>query len=716
MALGAGLAFLWFKPHPQVAGDAKDYLNAALGLIPGTGYVLDDLARTQILRAPWYILILAALGNIFYPPFGQEGVIWSAWVFQVILCAFNVVLTYHIVQKVSPVRWAGMMAAGLMLLYIPLTLITARLMVETEVITGLLLFVWFWIQERPSAAGFALFSALSNSWLGFWPKIIFLLGLFGVTLWLQKGLRQDSQFKARCFQLFQPLLFGGLIMQLLSVLMPHQAISPVAMWYRFDTAGFLSIQAANSMISLIADYGPETLLRYMHGQSISILQMLDWLSRNAYEVSLLLGANIFRLFVFPENIYQETLLGLSPAILVIFHRLLFFSAVLTIPLLCQDRRLWIFWLIPTIWLVYVLSHIESRYNLPAMVFIIMLAAVGWSQLIVEIRQRQVPAWKGGLLGLVVLLLSVWDRLDIVPWFLAMGFSLSKNYFAWGWAILGCLILFGLLFALWKNLCAWTLRSKVALGGLVVLGFWALWSHFNVESIATQWTVPLQPGWSVERVIRPDDSFWQPERMQTFLVLQTEPSVSPFEQDLQIQINGFPVPSISQPPPILSELKFLTGGLLSLPTIRQYRLLPLSEEVVQSIQKNDQAAIRISVSTINTKGQNPILIYGDYPASGKNYWLPSPDWGAFSMEKAQYDGDGRMQMGPLQSRGFSALKNVQTGQTNLTDLSTQPGKQSGQYRIFLYRLLPEDANNPQMPSPSFRMDQSGKLFKVFRIAY
>jgi len=185
----------------------------------------------------------------------------------------------------------------------------------------------------------------------------------------------------------------------------------------------------------------------------------------------------------------------------------------------------------------------------------------------------------------------------------------------------------------------------------------------------------------QQTIQLPASFWdQPPhaRVSTFLLVDGQEL-----QELEVKINGIPVQAAPLPAGLFQQMHLL-GGLRKPEEIRQYRWFKLPESVLDSMQKTQTANIRFH-------GYADLFV--DYP-QGAQYCLPDPDWNRFSIYKDLYDGEGRATV------CFPAAK----------------GMQGPRYRMMLYRLLTDEANQPDFPRANLNQMPDGTIQRYVRVAY
>ncbi len=709
MAGLVSLVQLLLGRHPVPVGDARDYLDAALSFIPDSGRLPNEMAFSQLLRAPWYIFTLTSIGWLFYHPFGEAGLIFSVQLFQKILYAANIGLIFAVVRQLGYRPKVAGLASILALLYSPFLQMTDRLLVETEVLTCVLAFFLFWLHRQPVYAGVMLFLGLSNSNLfTLWPKVFLMLLPVGAAFYLY---RQEEGFGKRLLKCVACVVIGALLLHLITIILPHSSFPPATLWYYGDTVGWAPLVPINGMVSLLQTNGSEIFAAYVQNKHASVDDILRWVLQQPERVLWLIGTNMSRLFARPDDVYHQSWAIFQRDGLLLYHQVLVAGAFLSVPLVFRENRFWILLLLPFGWLVYTLAHIEARYNLPLMAGLIILFSCGiatWHKM----GHGYLRNWTMGLLGVLALvqmpfypfLKSLIPLVSIALYELLILLVLCVLTVLTVYRLLPEQIRLGSLFVSSRLISLW-------IGLMVLLPLLCRWSLLPPD---TEWFQVLKDGETggIRQTVRIPSEFWEPENMTTYLVLDTRSFISPWQNDLAITVNGYPVTSQSKPPRVLSDVKTLLGGLLSPEVIRQYRLIPLPEHVVDTMRNASQTVIRVH---LNKHVAQAVAVYGDYPIDGKEqYVLPNPDWGMFSVYKSQYDGDGRLPM-MIKSQGQS--ERIDMNGNSSSDLSTRPGLQTGRYRIFFYRLLPEDASNLQMPVPAFRLNPlTGQLAKTFRIAY
>jgi hypothetical protein len=626
------------------------------------------------------------------------GLLLVLRLFQAGVFAFDVILIWQIAKRLGGSR-AAWLAVTLAALYTPFLMMTGRVMSENQILPCLLLWLWWWLDGRPWLSGTALFFGLSGSWFTFWPKLIVLGAVAALSAWR----RSDPALRRKLGVALMPLLVGGLFLQGVTMVLPHQSLSPATIWYYTDTMGWGTLLPLAGMRSFLAvNGGPRAFEAYLHAAPTAIPDVLRWFASDPSHALLLLGANIARLPMRADNVYGQSWLFITPEVLQILHRLILAGAFWSFALLFTEPRSRLLWLMPLAWLVYTFTPVEARYNMPLMPFFILAAALGWQAVWRQPRMFRIMFLIGTVAALLLIHMNWYPGvLLVVPAFPLPLFS----------ALCGLLVLLLLGAGLWGLLRTGP-RLRFSFGFTaflmtLVVSLPATAHHLLVPP-KSEWTTPLVVGRApIRQEIPLSKDFWQPSNMVTYLLLDTSPPVSPQQNDLNITVNGYPVSSVSDSPRVLGELKYLLGGLHAPESFRQYRMLRLPPQVVASLRASHRADIRVGVAP---HAAGPVVLFGDYPIGGQGrYVIPTPDWTSYSIYKAQYDGDGRL---PLPVETEAALPD-----SGNADLSINPGRQNGRYRVFLLRLLPEDAANPVMPTPYFKVDpRTGDFIQFYKLAY
>lgn len=214
----------------------------------------------------------------------------------------------------------------------------------------------------------------------------------------------------------------------------------------------------------------------------------------------------------------------------------------------------------------------------------------------------------------------------------------------------------------------------------------LWVCTYTHKLPREWKCMLEPGQAVSRFVRVDASTEYVKK--ALLLLDTDKAIYDskiFVND--IELNAKPV-SVYEVNPLQFSISkyvriFTSGRALSFDDARQWRVVSVPEGAVKFGAVN-----KITISA-NTK---PVTIYGDYELESAKRRYP-PKFFDFSPDKFIHDPfrvDGRLisYTGiPIQRNScvFESSAGVQR-----KDLSTDFGKQSGEYRMFL-SISPEIAN-------------------------
>lgn len=687
--------FVLTTPHTVLMNDSQKYFLSAqvlLGLDDRSLVTREGEMWTHLLRAPWYILHLTVVIKLF-SAWGEDTVLSAVRVSQALLLGANAWLVYRIGGQLGfskPLAW---LTGLLMLLYLPFLFQTDRLLTETQTTTFFLTFAWLWLMQRPKLAGVFLFLALSNSWLSLWPKVFILLVLL-LLVWLV--FKPDRQaFLKKLGWCAVPFVVGAALMQGVYQIMPHGYFQPVYFWQYFDTDGWapmLEINGALTLLAAKAQVFSGGLWPWIASLPEGLNEGLRMLWLHPETVVMRYLVNIARFFALPDNLYQQTGLGISPDVLWGMHQTILLGAWLAMARVFQDKRCGVLVLFPVLWaLAYSFSNIELRYNLPVMPFVILLAVLGW-QSVVQVRSTS--AWLGAV-GLLLISLLGFSGLMYPD---VAGFLLPVGYF-----VLLVVLFVGLSFWLFSNPLVFIApMSRILTSGVVAV---VLLATFVMSPQALSWRQAISSTEPIRQQIIVDSAFfdvsdWNPaEPMTTFLVLDILPVVDPPGQRMDITINGLPVldkrPYTRDAVPFgLSLQKHLLGGLRDSQDIRQYRFLRLTPAIEADILRRGHA--NVSIQAMHAAARNPLWLYGDYPADNVGgAFIPNPDWGCFSIYKALFNGEGRQWIG-VQKSGIPSTKGV--------------------YRIMLVRMQQTAANQLDYAFPVYQYYPDGHLGKEFRLAY
>jgi hypothetical protein len=772
--LSVGFA-LWGR-QTNLCCDAGMYFQAARHWVnPVLSFTAED--GFNLVRAPWYVLFLSGSVLAFHTTIAY---LTPVRLLQALLYVGNVALIYHITRLLcfeganasSPQapsdpqtlryaevsclksRWLPFIAGCIYLLYLPFLQMAGRVLTETQTTLFLLLFMFFWLRKRPILCGLLLFLGFSNSWFSLWPKAILLVcilvfGLICRRIKAEKCLEypthkcqaEEPVARSPIVQATATFFVLALLLSLILSQIPHLIFGGEGIWTYADTLGWKTQALFQGQLSfLLLNHEP------FSGLQQQWQAVLQWISVFPRQFFVTLFVNLDRIFAFPDILFHALPFGFPPEGILFLHRLILLGALVGFYMTTTARSLHKQWrclfLLPAIWMLYAIYHAETRYNLPIMPFLLIVATLVFPTLLRAFRDAcsRLRVW------ISLVLLSLWYLLvsngvyglllQIIPGMNPTGFHSLQIAILW-------LALLCFLFTLadfWDvpslaaqeaiNCVESPMQSQTS-NALPCLPHWiaifGLTTAMILPGLAQTVLMPTVMAWKapiprsgIQKTIHLAPSFFQPGAgTVTYLVLDTWPIVDSGQQPaLSVTINGLSVKAFSPAPSVMWEMQNLLGGLQTPADIRQYRYLPLSAEVEASMLKTHQAIIQIRPAPRNSQ---PIWIFGDYPAESANhsggladhsqnaawrYWIPSPDWGIYSIFKAYEDGDGRLPVS-VQANSWSGKG----------DLSVLPGLQTGQYRILLYRLLKRDVQLSPLPTAGFYpAGPSGKIQKIARLAY
>ncbi|MEB3288092.1 MAG: hypothetical protein VKJ04_11380 [Vampirovibrionales bacterium] len=347
-------------------------------------------------------------------------------------------------------------------------------------------------------------------------------------------------------------------------------------------------------------------------------------------------------------------------------------------------------------LVFAFTNVEARYMLPVMPVAIVVSAYGWWCYFTT--GGRFNAWQRSAYAFIILLLFAFANYQKIPdTFYSVIGSLLTRYLTFIPSVLPGIglvpILVTILFFLvliyivafpftfdrakstdlefkkeWRQLSYLKRLRQTAktfpLCLLVILCLMILSSTYIMDSavIESQEAIPKHRG--LKQEIAVDHIFWQRlglnqaskspdttiEPTATFLALEVYPVLDSGTDRLKLSVNGFTLPEKSYtrsdlPQGMLNQTHLL-GGIRSFDSLRQYRVYRIPNHLLEAIRsQNKRLPKAISINLQASQSYRPYHILLDYPAMSFQgnrgvYYLPNPDWGAYSIYRALALRDGR----------------------------------------------------------------------------
>ncbi len=706
--------YMLYQPQPLVYGDATGYLDAAMRLRAGEIGLVPQMVHYY----PIFLALFVPLHQPWWTPLA------AVQVTQATLTALLGPLVFGVVRQLHGTRLAALAAAFVCWLYGPFYHAAGTPHMEAVYTFMLVAATWAMLRLRPGQAGQATLTgaltALALMVRGYYAWYLVILG--GV-------LGGDRVLQAWRARRSWAATAGAYMLGLTAILCLWRLVvslgTPAGMSLQPSPFVGWSFQGSNGWA--YSTLGPVPWQQFLeHGALLHpiIEKFPSWfLFAWRPETIAQVVTNLVRLWSRPADIAAVGF-PLEFGVELALHRGLVLLAVLGLPwTLAGDQRRRLLLVMPLFLSIIIpIYHVESRYNLPAMPFVIVLAVlttevtiyrwlgtivrtawVGWKSLRGganwRIRFSSDIAWM--MLPALLLISST------LTWFwwgsisrLLMLFPMLADEAAQRWATIGLLVSLGFITCALATAAApaWVNRhtsrllrlvlSCVVLGGVggaVLVAQlhepgWREWSAcFNRDGdvAVQQFRLSESAGGGEPGILAID--VWQPAGDYRALV---------------VQVNGQPIkragiPLSSDPAQFPVYPHPLHGGVRQLEQLRQWWLLPVPADI---LQLSNPAVVEIKVA-----GQSPggaLCLYGDYDTDETGPRL-MPVLGSLPGElrvlyKAVYDGDDRLYV-PVQLAGEpGSVVSVwhqeegimDDGPLSRRDLSPSPGLQRGQFRIRL----------------------------------
>ena len=705
-------------PQPLPYGDAWKYLDAAMRLRSGEIESASQLAH--------YYPILLALFVPLHQPWWTS--LEAIQVIQAALTALLGPLVYSIVRQLHGTRLAALTAAFVCWLYGPFYHAAGTAHMDAVYTLALVAAAWATLRLRPGRIGPAIwtgaFTAIALLIRGYYTWYLVILGgILGGDRVLQVWRARRSwttTVGAYMLGFTAVLTLWWLVMFLLdaSANASIQRQSPYFAWVLQASDGWAISTLSPIPWQQFSDQGTP-LPMHPNLEHFPTWFLVVWQSETIAQVV----TNLVRLWSRPADIAAVGY-PLNVATELVLHRGVVLLAVLGLPwTLAGDQRRRFLLVLPLLLsMIIPIYQVESRYNLPAMPFVIVLAVLAadatiykWLANIIRVARtswkslRDSTNWRirisrnGGWWLLPALLFGcsavTWVCWASIPR-LIMLFPLLADTAAHRWAAAGLPVSLGFLVAALaatsgsRHVGRLKFRPLPLLFVCLVLGVvsgpvivahlqehgWREWSTcFNRDSdVAVQQFRLSESALDGEPGILAID-VWQPAGDYRALV---------------VQVNGQPIkragtPLSSDPAQFPNYQHPLHGGVRQLEQLRQWWLLPVPTDI---LQLSNPVVVEIKVA-----GQSPggaLCLYGDYDTDAVDPRL-MPVLGSLPGElrvqyKAVYDGDDRLYL-PVQLAGEPGSV-VSVWQrdggssddrpTARRDLSPAPGLQRGEFRVRL----------------------------------
>lgn len=707
--------YILYYPQPLVYGDAIGYLDAAMRLRSGELGLAPQLAHYY----PIFLALFVPLHQPWWLP------LTAVQVTQAVLIALLGPLMYGIVRHLHGTQLAALTAAVVCWLYGPFYHAAGAAHMEAVYTFMLVAATWAMLRLRPGQAGPAMWTGALTAFAlmvrGYYAwYLVFLGGVLG----------GDQVFQAWRARRSWAATAGAYVLGLTTILCLWRLIvfllgTPTGVSLQLSTLVGWSFQGSNGWA--YSTLGPVPWRQFLEHEALlhPIIEQLPswflfaWRSETIAQVV----TNLIRLWSRPADIAAVGF-PLDFGVELALHRSLVLLAVLGLPMtLAGDQRRRLLLVLPLFLSIIVpIYHVESRYNLPAMPFVIVLAVLAaevtiyrwlgtvfrtaWvgrkylrSRANWHIRFSSDVAWM--LLPALLLISSA------LTWFwwgsisrLLVFFPMLADADAHQWATIGLLISLGLLTcALVKaagipHISRYKIRPLQLVLACVVTGGVSgalLVAHLR-EPAWREWKACFNRDGdvAVQQFQLPESAR---DELPGILAVDVWQSAGEY-RSLEVYVNGQPVkragtPLSSDPTRFPRYDHPLHGGVRRLEQLRQWWLLPIPADI---LQLNNPAIVELKVAGQSAGGV--LCLYGDYDTDETGPRL-MPVLGSLPGElrvlyKAVYDGDDRLYL-PVQLDGepgtvVSAWQ--QEGASSdarpmsRRDLSPSPGLQRGQFRIRL----------------------------------
>ncbi|HWO56883.1 MAG TPA: glycosyltransferase family 39 protein [bacterium] len=605
---------------------------------------------------------------------------WVVRIAQAILDALTAALIGLVMARlISPL--GGAIAAGAWVVYGPAIVKTAELLTETFSIFLVVLLVWlllraYDLQSRKwlIAAG-AVCSILA---MGKASTALLIAPVLAAWLWANRGRALRPRTSVVC------LLGSWLIVMLPWLFLVNHRYGRFAVrdpsygTANFRQANILETEGYNTDMAPV-DFWTYPVWRELSNRPMEYARLylqkfrrLWWRACDDYRIGFPFG----------------------PAATQWLHRLIVLLAAL-------GMWLWTRRAGPPVWLalavivyfagLHTMMHVVSRYNLPAMPFVIGAAVTGAFWLV---RQEMPGALRrlGIVGGLVLLALLVLAMVRPSFWLMVPGVSAATA--AWLYWIVGLLVIIATVGAA-IVLCGhrgWERWAyTVVVGGGVALVFlgWATTREGHAE-----WAASIEdPQTEISRrIILPADLHLGSVKRAYVLI---DANITP-GSDFKVVTHVDHVRSAFPESLIISDDSFYgkphyrnfmryNGDVPA--TIRGWSRNLFEGPLLDSILADGQVEVRLGMESEGAP-RGALIVYGDLPQENPDHWdLPGLTYS--SIERYYEGADPRIWQKLTISSDSTVSVRIENGQSDFDDLSERWGRQPGQYRMILQLLLADE---------------------------
>lgn len=413
--------------------------------------------------------------------------------------------------------------------------------------------------------------------------------------------------------------------------------------------------------------------------------------------------NFYRLWSLPYNLFRYSF-GFSYPQQVSMHQILVCLALVGIPVsfVTAGRKPVVLVLILSYFcVVWMATHAEPRYNLSLMPYVITMAACTLVFLRDSAsRMRATAQMRRFCLACVVsLLLGLLSLVVVVPLLVAVsGGSAVTSAYLLTVSLKGLFVLsFGpLLYFISRATLGSKEATAVAAFAVLVL-FVGLVLSASTSKTWHEWTTRLSdPSQRVRQTIELPDTLELGSFKEAALMIDMQ-SGRGTSYDLMVEVNGEQTKRYEgglsvDPSKFDSFHKFynqlITARRMEPRDLRQWFEVPVD---LSALADDEVVVVELYLASSTRGGGNYVDIYGDYAISGERVFEgPSFPLSPLdtSLYKYAHDDDFRLESRTRLESAQSASAFYEGFSWSYTDLSTDIGMQSGEYRVRLKLLRPD----------------------------
>jgi len=338
--------------------------------------------------------------------------------------------------------------------------------------------------------------------------------------------------------------------------------------------------------------------------------------------------------------------------------------------------------------IHTIWHSLTRYALPVMPLVLGASAVGAGALVAQARKSGLSLSRLGVFGLIAVTAYLsWEWLNAAR-LLSWWTSASPETANGATVAVRSVVLAAGGFLICRFL-GWSRRTVWLLVAVIVAGQAILWIRSMPRERWAEWSTRIsRPSESIERVIHfPPDYDWG--KLQQFFVLLDVQSGGGEQFTLRMELDtteiSFPGGTYSREfYPKAAYRPFLDAYGMKREEVRDWVTFALTKEKVAEVVADNKLIVRLSVLG-GDEERNYLRVFGEYRTDNWQNWF-GPTVFKPSVERLYEEGDPRIWEHLPRELIAADNRLVRLGHPDSSDLSAEPGRQTGDYRILVLGML------------------------------